>query len=88
MREIAPLWDLDAFLAWVHTKKLKGTLGVLAEEKIVEFISHLRAIDAVSAYMPYAVAIKLESYLSKILCSYQPQLSRDSAPFWRIYSRL
>jgi len=68
MREMAALWDLGEFLDWVQASKLEGALSVRARESIVVFLEHVSTMDAVSSYVPYAVAEKLESYLSMEQC--------------------
>ena len=64
MMKTAAVWHLDGFLGWVHASKLHGSLGIRAKESIVTFLEHLSTMDAVSSYVPYNVAKKLESYLN------------------------
>ena len=64
MREKAALWDLGEFLDWVQASKIQGSLSTHAREAIVTFLRHISTMDAVSSYIPYSVAVRLEEYLS------------------------
>jgi hypothetical protein len=87
MMKTAALWDLDAFLGWVHASKLQGSLGIRAKESIVIFLEHLSTIDAVSSYVPYSVAKKLESYISGE-SAIPIHALRSLGLFWSVYSEV